>query len=119
MTRLVGARVPRLEDPRLLRGRGHFVDDLQPTGLRHAAFVRSPFAHAHVTGIDPTAARAMPGVDLVLTPFHDRVARTRLGVVASSTDQCFGHWSGTVRLGDDVLDVEDVEGWAEDVHNRW
>ena len=43
----------------------------------------------------------------------------RLGVVASSTDQCFGHWSGTVRLGDDVLDVDDVEGWAEDVHNRW
>ena len=67
MTRLVGARVPRVEDPRLLRGRGHFVDDLQPPGLRHAAFVRSPFAHARVTAIDACAARAMPGVDLVLT----------------------------------------------------
>ena len=67
MTRLVGARVPRVEDPRLLRGRGHFVDDLQPPGLRHAAFVRSPFAHARVDAIDATAARAMPGVDLVLT----------------------------------------------------
>jgi hypothetical protein len=59
------------------------------------------------------------GLDLVLTPFHDRVARTQLGVVASRTDQCFGHWSGTVRLGGELLDVEGVEGWAEDVHNRW
>ncbi len=55
----------------------------------------------------------------MLTPFHDRVARTRLGVVASSTDQCFGHWSGTVRLGGHLLDVEDLAGWGEDVHNRW
>ncbi len=67
MSRLVGARVPRVEDPRLLRGRGHFVDDLQPPGLRHAAFVRSPFAHARVIAIDAAAARAIPGVDLVLT----------------------------------------------------
>ena len=67
MTRLVGARVPRVEDPRLLRGRGTFVDDLQPPGLRHATFVRSPFGHARVVGVDATAARAMPGVDLVLT----------------------------------------------------
>jgi len=67
MTRLVGARVPRVEDPRLLRGRGRFVDDLQPPGLRHAAFVRSPFAHAHITAIDAAATRALPGVDLVLT----------------------------------------------------
>lgn len=59
------------------------------------------------------------GLDLVLTPFHDRVARTNLGVVASSTDQCFGHWSGTVRLGGDVIDVDGLAGWAEDVHNRW
>src|SRR5215203_2488075 len=75
MTRLVGARVPRVEDRRLLRGRGHFVDDLHPPGLRHAAFVRSPFAHASVTAVDVTAARAMPGVDLVLTAadLHDVV----------------------------------------------
>jgi aerobic carbon-monoxide dehydrogenase large subunit len=67
VSRLVGARVPRVEDARLLRGRGRFVDDVQPVGLRHAAFVRSPYAHARVLGVDPTAARALPGVDLVLT----------------------------------------------------
>jgi hypothetical protein len=55
----------------------------------------------------------------VLTPFHDRVARTQLGVLASRTDQCFGVWSGTVHVDGTVLDVDGVEGWAEDVHNRW
>jgi len=59
------------------------------------------------------------GVELVLTPFHDRVARTQLGVLASRTDQCFGVWSGTVHVDGTVLDVDGVEGWAEDVHNRW
>jgi carbon-monoxide dehydrogenase large subunit len=67
VSRLVGARVPRVEDARLLRGRGRFVDDVQPVGLRHAAFVRSPVAHARVTAVDTSAARARPGVDLVLT----------------------------------------------------
>jgi len=66
VSRLVGARVPRVEDARLLRGRGHFVDDVQPVGVRHAAFVRSPFAHARILGIDASAARALPGVVLVL-----------------------------------------------------
>ena len=59
------------------------------------------------------------GLDLVLTPFHDRVARTQLGVVAGRTDQCFGHWAGTVRVGGEELEVDGLAGWAEDVHNRW
>ncbi len=66
MSRLVGARVLRVEDSRLLRGRGHFVDDARPPGLRHAAFVRSPLAHARVRGIDTSRAGALPGVDVVL-----------------------------------------------------
>ncbi|HEU5307671.1 MAG TPA: molybdopterin cofactor-binding domain-containing protein, partial [Acidimicrobiia bacterium] len=67
MSRLVGARLPRVEDARLLRGRGRYVDDVQPVGLRHAAFVRSPFAHARITAVDTAVARATPEVDLVLT----------------------------------------------------
>ena len=59
------------------------------------------------------------GLDLVLTPFHDRVARTQLGVVAGRTDQCFGHWAGTVRVDGEELEVDGLAGWAEDVHNRW
>ncbi|HEX4528725.1 MAG TPA: xanthine dehydrogenase family protein, partial [Acidimicrobiia bacterium] len=67
MSRLVGARVPRVEDARLLRGRGRYVEDVSPPGLRHAAFTRSPFAHARVTAVDTTRASGLPGVDAVFT----------------------------------------------------
>jgi len=61
-----GARVTRLEDPILLTGRGQFVDDIRLPGLLHAAFVRSPHAHARFRRVDGTAARAMSGVHAVL-----------------------------------------------------
>jgi carbon-monoxide dehydrogenase large subunit len=63
----VGQRVPRLEDARYLRGRGKYVDDVRLPGMLHAAFLRSPCAHAKVTKIDAAAARAHEGVALVLT----------------------------------------------------
>jgi carbon-monoxide dehydrogenase large subunit len=65
--RLFGARVRRKEDPRFLTGRGQYTDDVRITGTVHAAFVRSPHPHAHVRGIDLTAARAHPGVVAVYT----------------------------------------------------
>ncbi|WP_418276483.1 DUF2804 domain-containing protein [Isoptericola jiangsuensis] len=59
-------------------------------------------------------------VDLTFRPFFNRVARTNLGVVASATDQCFGTWSGSVETDDgERLVVERLEGWAEDVRQRW
>src|SRR5690349_733062 len=63
--RYAGARVPRVEDGRLLTGRGTFVDDVMRPGMLHACFVRSPFARAGILGIDTTAARAMAGVRAV------------------------------------------------------
>src|SRR3954452_8930637 len=62
-----GASVRRKEDPTLLTGRGHFVDDIHLPRMLHAAFVRSPHAHARIVGIDAQAARAVGGVHLVLT----------------------------------------------------
>jgi len=59
---LVGARVLRKEDPRLLTGKGTYVDDLQPPGCLHATFVMSAHAHAEILSIDARAALAMPGV---------------------------------------------------------
>jgi hypothetical protein len=60
------------------------------------------------------------GLDASLTPFHDKVTRTDLGVVASSTDQCFGHWSGTFSTtAGEVVAFDGIVGWAEEVHNRW
>ncbi|MGH2625324.1 MAG: hypothetical protein ACRDHY_01575, partial [Anaerolineales bacterium] len=52
----VGKRVRRNEDPRLLSGQALFVDDVQLPGMAHAAFLRSPYAHARIRAID--AARA-------------------------------------------------------------
>ena len=61
-TRYFGASVARVEDPRLLRGSGRFVDDIKLPGLLHAALVRSPHAHARITAVQLEAARALPGV---------------------------------------------------------
>ncbi len=66
-TGLVGARVPRLEDPRLLAGRGAFLDDLELPRMLEGAVLRSPYAHARIVSIDASAARELPGVFDVLT----------------------------------------------------
>ncbi len=64
--KLFGARIARLEDPALLTGRGRFVNDIRLPGMLHAAFVRSPHAHARIRSIDAAPARALPGVRAVL-----------------------------------------------------
>jgi len=63
---LFGARVQRVEDDRLIRGLGAYLDDLGPDALA-AAFVRSPYAHARITGIDVSAALDVPGLIAVYT----------------------------------------------------
>ncbi len=57
----VGQRVKRVEDERFLIGEGQFVADLNPKGVLHAAFLRSPFAHATLNSIDVSTAAALPG----------------------------------------------------------
>jgi carbon-monoxide dehydrogenase large subunit len=63
----VGARVARKEDRRFITGAGRYVDDMVVPGMKHAAFVRSPHAHAQIKKIDVKKAQAMPGVIGVLT----------------------------------------------------
>lgn len=63
----IGRLLPRKEDARLLRGRGTYVDDIEVPGALHACFVRSPYAHARITGFDLDEARAVPGVVAVVT----------------------------------------------------
>jgi carbon-monoxide dehydrogenase large subunit len=70
MTRLIGARVLRNEDARLLTGRALFVDDVVLPGMLHVAFLRSDHAHARLRGIDVERARRHPGVVAVYTA-HD------------------------------------------------
>ena len=66
-TRSFGERVPRTNDPRLLRGDGRYVDDIPLPNALHAAFVRSPFARARIESIDTSEALAYPGVAAVYT----------------------------------------------------
>lgn len=63
----VGASVPRREDPRLLTGRGRFVDDIALPGLLHAQFVRSPVAHARLGAVDLSEVLEVPGVVAAFT----------------------------------------------------
>lgn len=62
-----GATVKRREDPRFLRGEGRFVDDVTLPGVLHAAFVRSPHAHARIVKIRAESAATAPGVVRVFT----------------------------------------------------
>ena len=62
-----GAAVKRREDPRFLQGEGRFIDDIVLPGMLHAAFFRSPHAHARIVRIDTTAAASAPGVVRVFT----------------------------------------------------
>ncbi len=67
LPKLVGQRVKRREDPRLIQGHGTYVDDLKIVGMRHLAFKRSDVAHGRIRSIDTTAAEAMDGVEAVFT----------------------------------------------------
>ena len=65
--RLVGKPVERVEDLRLLRGRGQYVDDLHCEGMLHAAILRSPVAHGNIVSLITHPAKALPGVRAVFT----------------------------------------------------
>src|SRR3989454_11620958 len=66
----IGRRMRRVEDERLITGRGRFAGDIKLEGLVHIAFCRSGLPHAHIGAIDTSAAKAMPGVIAVWTA-HD------------------------------------------------
>ena len=67
MTGAIGQPLPRVEDLRLLTGRGSFVSDLHLEGMLHAVILRSPLAHGRLRHIDSAAARSLPGVVAIYT----------------------------------------------------
>jgi carbon-monoxide dehydrogenase large subunit len=67
LPKLVGQRVKRREDPRLIQGRATYVDDVKIAGLQHMALKRSDIAHGRIRSIDTAAAEAMAGVEAVFT----------------------------------------------------
>jgi hypothetical protein len=59
-------------------------------------------------------------VDVEFQPFHEKVARTNLGVIANETHQCFGHFTGWAATdGGDRVELDGLVGWAEEANNRW
>ena len=63
----MGHSVKRKEDPRFIRGKGEYIDDLVLPGMLWLDIVRSPYAHARIKGIDASEALAIPGVLAVIT----------------------------------------------------
>ena len=63
--RYIGQRALRKEDPRLLTGRGQFVDDISLPGMLHVAFARSQIARGRILSIDTAAAKELDGVHAV------------------------------------------------------
>jgi aerobic carbon-monoxide dehydrogenase large subunit len=119
---VIGARLPRKEDPRLLRGRGRFGDDISVPGQLWARVVRSPSAHGQLRELDVSQASAAPGILAVVTagdlppglaiPVRLAVPGTDLGpylqpVLAAHTVRYVGEPLAVV-VGDDPYACEDA-----------
>jgi carbon-monoxide dehydrogenase large subunit len=115
MSEGIGARVKRKEDKRFITGKGRYTDDIRMENQAYAAFVRSPHAHARVTGIDRAAAEAMEGVIAVLTGpelVADKIGNLICGWAVTSKDGSgmkMGPWSALatdkVRYAGDAVAV--------------
>ncbi len=81
VSQYVGARVKRIEDPKLIRGEGAYLDDLRLAGTLHVVFIRSPHGHARIKKIDLHRARAHPGVVAVLAAPDVREIQRPLPVI--------------------------------------
>ncbi|HTX31528.1 MAG TPA: xanthine dehydrogenase family protein molybdopterin-binding subunit [Solirubrobacteraceae bacterium] len=64
MATMIGQRVRRVEDPRFLTGRGQYVDDIALEGALHVTFIRSPWAHARINGVESSAIAEIPGAQV-------------------------------------------------------
>lgn len=84
--RYFGMDVQRIEDPRLLTGHGRYIDDIHLPGMLHAAFLRSSNAHALITSIDMSRAKALPGVHAIyrLADFGKAYSKKRMAVTIPS-----------------------------------
>lgn len=121
----IGRSVERVEDASLLTGRGRFIDDLgERAGTLHAAILRSPYAHARISRLDVSAARAHPGIAAVITAEEVTKFGNSLVVGVKAPIACWPIAVETVRyvgepvavvvakdryLAEDGLDLIDVE----------
>lgn len=91
-----------------------FVD-----GLMHKIHGETTWSYDIASWRDPWRVSG-GGLDARFEPFYNKQTRTNLLVLKGYTDQCFGVWSGSFTTADgEVIQFDDVWGWAEEVHNRW
>jgi carbon-monoxide dehydrogenase large subunit len=83
ISKTVGARIKRREDPSLIRGLGQYVDDVRLPDMLHVAILRSPHAHARIKNVDTAAARRHPGVVAVVTGAE---LRDQIGTLPTTAD---------------------------------
>lgn len=100
MSKMVGARVRRKEDPRLITGSSTYVDDVKLPGILHAALVRSPYPHGTIKSVDTSAADAAPGVVAIIT--GDNIGE----YLASSDTTARGEDTGEENTGETEEEVE-------------
>jgi len=122
----IGASVLRKEDKRFITGKGRYTDDMVVPGMKHAVFVRSPYAHAKIVSIDTSEAEAMSGVIGILNGkqlTEDGIGNLICGWMVHSKDGSpmnMGAWrplaQETVRyVGDAVaIGVADTRAQARD-----
>ena len=125
---MFGRALKRREDPRLITGRGQYVDDVNLPGMQRVVFVRSPHAHAKILSIDTAAAEAHPGVMKVytgkdfpavpvpcgvtlpdssqVTPFYPMIATDRVRHVGQVVAVVIASDAGTARDAADKLEIE-------------
>jgi len=106
---MMGARVRRKEDPRLITGSSVYVDDMRLTGMVHAVFHRSPYAHANIKSIDTSAAKSAPGV---LAVYTNSELREFCGVMLEGATEYFDPDP------DDSIPTPEVQPMAQD-RVRW
>jgi carbon-monoxide dehydrogenase large subunit len=114
---LFGARIPRVEDARLLRGEGRYVSDVELPRMLHVAFVRSVDAHARLRAIDARAAAAAPGVACVVAGGDPGFAARRLRARSAlpgyvETDQPILAWPRARFSGEAVAAVVAADRYA-------
>src|SRR5690242_13968089 len=115
----VGLSIPRPDGPEKVTGKVQYVADIQPKGLLHAKLLRSPHAHARITKIDTSRAKALPGVRAVLTaadmPYLKKKAPTRAHALLAIDRVVFAGQpvaavaADDLAIADEALDLIDVE----------
>lgn len=115
----IGLSIPRFDAPEKVTGRTAYVADLQLPGMLHASLLRSPYAHARITRVDASRARALPGVRAVLTaadvPELKPGAKTRAHAILAIDRVVFAGQpvaavaADEVAIAEEALDLIDVE----------